>query len=108
MGALDGSDPLRGVLGAVLGESKAEQQERLREVTSQANDLSGLVKKRKAKVDVAEDGFFLDTIPTGIPIARAITIARRPAIGRRRVRRTLRDLLAVVVDSSTSALASLL
>lgn len=55
-GALDGSDPLRGVLGAVLGESKAEQQERLREVTSQANDLSGLVKKRKAKVDVAEDG----------------------------------------------------
>lgn len=50
MGALDGSDPLRGVLGAVLGESKAEQQERLREVTSQANDLSGLVKKRKAKV----------------------------------------------------------
>lgn len=54
-GAFDGSDPLRGVLGAVLGGSKAEQAERLREVTSSANDLSGLVKKRKAKVEV-EDG----------------------------------------------------
>ncbi|KAM0719322.1 hypothetical protein Q7P37_005227 [Cladosporium fusiforme] len=54
-GALDGSDPMRGVLGAMLGESRAEQAKRLQQATSQANDLSGLVKKRKAKVDVDVD-----------------------------------------------------
>jgi HAT1-interacting factor 1 len=50
----DGADPLRGVLGAMLGTSKAEQAKRIQEATSQANDLSGLVKKRKAKA--VEDG----------------------------------------------------
>ncbi|TKA26968.1 hypothetical protein B0A50_05159 [Salinomyces thailandicus] len=53
-GAPDGSDPLRGVLGAMLGESKIEQQRRLQEATSQANDLSGLVKQKK-KAKPAED-----------------------------------------------------
>lgn len=52
--APDGADPLRGVLGAMLGASKAEQAKVLQQATSQANDLSGLVKKRKAKV-VEED-----------------------------------------------------
>jgi HAT1-interacting factor 1 len=47
--APDGADPLRGVLGAMLGASKAEQAKVLQQATSQANDLSGLVKKRKAK-----------------------------------------------------------
>ena len=45
----DGADPLRGVLGAMLGASKAEQAKVIQQATSQANDLSGLVKKRKAK-----------------------------------------------------------
>lgn len=45
----DGADPLRGVLGAMLGASKAEQAKVLQQATSQANDLSGFVKKRKAK-----------------------------------------------------------
>lgn len=45
-------DPLRGVLGAMLGESKAEQQKRIAEATQGANDLSGLVKhKKKPKVE---------------------------------------------------------
>lgn len=48
--APDGADPLRGVLGAMLGASKAEQAKVLQQATSQANDLSGLVKKRKARV----------------------------------------------------------
>lgn len=50
----DGADPLRGVLGAMLGASKAEQAKVIQQATSQANDLSGLVKKRKAKVIDAE------------------------------------------------------
>lgn len=50
----DGADPLRGVLGAMLGASKAEQAKVIQQATSQANDLSGLVKKRKAKVVDAE------------------------------------------------------
>lgn len=40
---------MRGVLGSLLGESKAEQAKRIQEVTAQANDLSGMVKKKKAK-----------------------------------------------------------
>jgi HAT1-interacting factor 1 len=54
--APDGADPLRGVLGAMLGASKAEQAKVLQQATSQANDLSGLVKKRKAKGVVEEEG----------------------------------------------------
>lgn len=45
----DGADPIRGVLGAMLGASKAEQAKKIQEATQGANDLSGLVKKRKAK-----------------------------------------------------------
>lgn len=53
----DGADPLRGVLGAMLGASKAEQAKKIQEATSQANDLSGLVKKRKApKVEAGDEG----------------------------------------------------
>jgi HAT1-interacting factor 1 len=52
----DGADPLRGVLGAMLGTSKAEQAKRIQEATNQANDLSGLVKKRKAKVMDGAEG----------------------------------------------------
>ncbi|KAH9819783.1 NASP-related protein sim3-like [Teratosphaeria destructans] len=55
-GASDGSDPLRGILGAMLGESKAEQQKRISEVTAAANDLSGLVKHKKPKVEHGANG----------------------------------------------------
>ncbi|KAI7082470.1 hypothetical protein KC356_g8333 [Hortaea werneckii] len=63
-GASDGSDAMRGILGAMLGESKGEQEKRIKQATSQANDLSGLVKhKKKAKAEpetangaVSEDG----------------------------------------------------
>ena len=38
---------LGGILGSILGESKAEQKARVAEATKGANDLSGLVKKKK-------------------------------------------------------------
>ena len=47
-------DPLKGVLGAMLGESKAEQAKRIEEATKGANDLSGLVKHRKKPKPVDE------------------------------------------------------
>ena len=51
-GASGGDDQLRGMLGAILGESKEEQQKKIKEATEGANDLSGLVKhKKKPKVD---------------------------------------------------------
>lgn len=46
-------DPLRGVLGAMLGETKAEQQKRLEQATQNANDLSGMIKKKKPKQEAA-------------------------------------------------------
>lgn len=53
-GAGGAQDALQGVLGGLLGESKAEQQKRLAEATKGANDLTGLVKKgKKAKVEAA-------------------------------------------------------
>ncbi|KAI9704570.1 MAG: hypothetical protein M1820_005483 [Bogoriella megaspora] len=46
-GAPDGSDPLRGVLGAMLGETPAQQRARIEEASRNANDLTGLVKHQK-------------------------------------------------------------
>jgi len=42
-------NPLRGILGGMLGETPADQKTRLAEATANANDLSGLIKKKKAK-----------------------------------------------------------
>jgi HAT1-interacting factor 1 len=59
-GAPDGTDPLRGILGSMLGESKAEQKKRIDEATAGANDLSGMVKRKKVKKEdeasVVEEG----------------------------------------------------
>ena len=43
----ESEDPLRGVLGSLLGESKADQAKRIQEATETANDLTGLVKHKK-------------------------------------------------------------
>ncbi|THX79429.1 hypothetical protein D6D04_05180 [Aureobasidium pullulans] len=42
-------NPLRGILGGMLGETPADQKMRIAEATANANDLSGLVKKKKSK-----------------------------------------------------------
>ncbi|KND88883.1 NASP-like protein sim3 [Tolypocladium ophioglossoides CBS 100239] len=47
------ANPLGGILGAALGESAAERQARVEEAAKNATDLSGLVRKKKAK-DTAE------------------------------------------------------
>lgn len=47
-GTLDGSNPLSGILGSLLGESAAAQKARIEEASKDANDLTGLVKRRKA------------------------------------------------------------
>ena len=38
---------MSGILGQILGESPAQQKARLEEASKNANDLSGLVKKKK-------------------------------------------------------------
>jgi HAT1-interacting factor 1 len=43
------NDAMSGILAQVLGESNAESKARIEEATKNANDLSGLVKKKKAK-----------------------------------------------------------
>jgi HAT1-interacting factor 1 len=40
---------MSGILAQVLGESTSEQKVRIQEATKNANDLSGLVKKKKPK-----------------------------------------------------------
>ncbi|THZ16268.1 hypothetical protein D6C89_09346 [Aureobasidium pullulans] len=42
-------NPLRGILGGMLGETPKDQKMRIAEATANANDLSGLVKKKKVK-----------------------------------------------------------
>ena len=54
MGTLDGSTPLNGILGQILGESKDEQKKRLEEASIGAKDLTGLVKRKKAKSPTAD------------------------------------------------------
>jgi HAT1-interacting factor 1 len=53
-GTLDGSTPLNGILGQILGESKDEQKKRLEEASLGAKDLTGLVKRKKAKSPAAD------------------------------------------------------
>ena len=46
-------NPLRGILGGMLGETPTDQKQRIAEATANANDLSGLVKKKKPAAAVA-------------------------------------------------------
>lgn len=54
-GTLDGSTPLNGILGQILGESKDEQKKRLEEASLGAKDLTGLVRRKKAKSPAADE-----------------------------------------------------
>lgn len=54
-GTLDGSTPLNGILGQILGESKDEQKKRLEEASLAAKDLTGLVKRKKPKSPAADE-----------------------------------------------------
>ncbi|KAF7193693.1 NASP-related protein sim3 [Pseudocercospora fuligena] len=50
-------DAMRGILASLLGESKADQAKRIEQATAQANDLTGMVKKKKPKpADSVVDG----------------------------------------------------
>ena len=51
---LAASDPMSGILGATLGESAGDAQKRVEEAKKNANDLSGLVRK-KAKAEPEAD-----------------------------------------------------
>jgi HAT1-interacting factor 1 len=51
-GALD-VNPTGGILGATLGESPAEAAARIEEAKKTATDLTGLIRRKKAKPDAA-------------------------------------------------------
>jgi HAT1-interacting factor 1 len=76
-GTLDGSTPLNGILGQILGESKDEQKKRLEEASIGAKDLTGLVKRKKAKSPAAE----VELTSSSAPISghRATTNGKRKA-----------------------------
>ena len=51
-GAIDGANPLSGILGSILGETQEARRARLEEASKGANDLTNLVKRKKpAKVE---------------------------------------------------------
>jgi HAT1-interacting factor 1 len=50
----DGSGTLGSILGAILGESPAEQRVRLEEASKNANDISGLVRRKKNVLEEEE------------------------------------------------------
>lgn len=47
LGTIDGSDPLTGILGSILGQSPEGQQARLEEALKGAQDLSNLVRRKR-------------------------------------------------------------
>lgn len=47
---MDGSNPLSGILGTMLGQSSEAQQTRLEEAAKGAKDVTSLIKKRKKPV----------------------------------------------------------
>ena len=46
-GAIDGANPLSGILGSILGETQEAQKARLEEASKGAKDLTNLVKRKK-------------------------------------------------------------
>lgn len=55
-GAIDGANPLSGILGSILGESPAAQKARIEEATKGAHDLTNLVKRKRPASDDRQDG----------------------------------------------------
>ena len=43
----DGSNPLGGILGSLLGETAAQQKARIADATKGANDLTGMIRHKK-------------------------------------------------------------
>lgn len=62
VGTIDGSNPLSGILGSILGESPAAQKARLEEASKGANDLTNLIKRRKPVEGEASKASELDGI----------------------------------------------
>ena len=62
VGTIDGSNPLSGLLGSMLGESPAAQKARLEEASKGANDLTSLIKRRKPAEGEASKASELDGI----------------------------------------------
>jgi HAT1-interacting factor 1 len=52
----DGSGTLGSILGSILGESPAEQRVRLEEASKSAQDISGLVRRKKRASETEEAG----------------------------------------------------
>jgi len=46
-GALDGANPLSGILGSILGESPEAQKARIEEATKEAKDVTNLIRRNK-------------------------------------------------------------
>ncbi|KAK3047478.1 hypothetical protein LTR09_011107 [Extremus antarcticus] len=49
----DGADAVKGMLGELLGENAAGRKKKIEEATAGANDLSGMVKRKKKPVEFA-------------------------------------------------------
>ncbi len=70
MGTIDGSEPLTGILGSILGETPAAQKARLEEAAKSAQDLTKLVKRKR---------------PAGSESSKFIGPDSHPTIGKRKV-----------------------
>lgn len=57
----DGTVPLGGILGSILGESPAAQRQKLSEASKGATDLSNLVKRKKPSANPASEDVEDDT-----------------------------------------------
>lgn len=51
--AATADDPMSGIIAQVLGETPEQSRKRIEEATKNANDLSGLIKKKKPKAAAA-------------------------------------------------------
>lgn len=72
-GSIGQDDPVAGLLGQILGESKVDQKARIEEATKNANDLTGLVRKKKPKPESTEG----HNVPTELNISTSATNGKR-------------------------------
>lgn len=64
-GSVDGTNPLNGILGSILGESATAQKLRLDEASKGARDVTGLVRRKKGSGPASPQPFPSEASKTG-------------------------------------------
>lgn len=99
-------DPLRGILGQVLGEDQAAAKKRIEEAMSGARDLTGLVRKKQPAVSTTPPSTTPSTTPASTTPVAVGTAKPTENAGAKRKLDDLQEEEEEVVEESKKAKVS--